>query len=202
MAKISSPFLSSIDGKIGDSVVGAKWKGRMYLRQFSKPANPKTPKQTSQRALMDAHVKRYQQLIADPDVKSAWNKEGLPLVLPGFNIFTKYGASSSIKLNAANGAAPFDAVITYNLGIPANKAKLYQLIAGVWTDVTPVGGLSSEADSTHQIDDLPIGTYEFFIADGDVLKEGDASPQAYQAITKWSRDNINGAIVEAKVIVA
>lgn len=48
MGKIQAGILSKVSGKIA-GVVGADWKGIAYLRAFTKPANPNTAAQQTQR---------------------------------------------------------------------------------------------------------------------------------------------------------
>lgn len=56
MAKIRAGILSKVQGKVA-GVVGATWKGKNYLRELVKPANPNTPRQQLQRAKMSTAVK-------------------------------------------------------------------------------------------------------------------------------------------------
>ena len=202
MPKWKSPVFSDLRNAIGDNVVFSQWKGRPYMRSYVKPANPRTNAQKAHRAVMANLVKRYQELIADPDVKTAWNAEALPFVISGFNLFTKYGRQSKISVSPASGSAPLTVTITYTCGIPVNKAGILKFDGTTWTIVKDKGTLSSTPNSTVQVTGLTAGTYYFFLADLDVLKPGDTSPKAYQAITKWKPDTTNGVAVEAKTVVS
>ena len=92
--------------------------------------------------------------------------------------------------------------LSFTLGLPANKARIYVYDGTTWSDITPAEGLSSEPDSTMEWTPSSAGTYYFFIADKDVLVSGDSPPQEYQAITKWSPDEANGVAKEAKCVVS
>jgi len=202
MAKWVSPLFTDIRNKLGDAVVFSIWKGRPYFRTYVKPANPRTLKQQAHRDVLRQLVKRYQEISADLDVKAAWNKEALSFQLSGYNLFIKFGRLSSISVpGTASGTGQVEIEITYTLGLPANKAHIFRFDGTTWVDITPEGGLSSEPNSkiTDTIDTS--GTYEYWIADADVLKEGDTVPQPYQAITKWSHDVEHGVAKEAKVEV-
>jgi len=202
MPKWSSPLFTDIRNALGESVVFANWKGRSYFRSWVKPANPRTAKQMANRDVLTQLVKRWQELQGDPEVVSAWNREALPYTITGFNLFIKQGMASNVSCPASGSAGtPF--TVTYDLGIPADKAKIYAIRAdGVIVDVTPAGGLESGKNKTVNVTLTSTGTYYIFLANGAVLKEGDTSPQNYQAITKWSRDNINGVAKEAKIVIS
>ena len=55
MAKVTGPLFSvSASGKIADAIVFFAWKGRHVVRQWLKPANPKSPLQGTQRLICGA----------------------------------------------------------------------------------------------------------------------------------------------------
>ena len=202
MPKWSSPLFTDIRNALGESVVFAAWKGRSYFRSWVKPANPRTAKQQANRDVLTNLVKRWQELQGDPEVVAAWNKEALPYTITGFNLFIKQGMASNVSCPASGSAGtPF--TVTYDLGIPADKAKLYAIKSdGTIVDVTPSGGLESGKNKQVSVTLTSAGTYYMFLANKSVLKTGDTSPQPYQAITKWSRDNINGVAKEAKIVIS
>jgi len=196
MPKWASPIFTDMRNAIGQNVVFSMWKGRPYIRTWVKPANPRTNPQKAVRAVLTNLVKRYQELMADPDVKSEWNIEALPYVISGFNVFVKWGRLSEISVSPKSGAAPLDVTVTYKCGIPLAKATLLQFDGTTWTKIKDKGTLSAEGTVT--VTGLAAGTYYFFLADDDVLKAGDASPQGYQAITKWKPDKVNGVAEECR----
>jgi len=202
MPKWKSAIFTDIRNAIGDNIVFSIWKGRGYFRSYVIPANPRTNPQKAHRAVMEELVKRYQSLMADAEVKAEWNVEGLEYLISGFNVFVKFGRKTSISVSPESGAAPLDVTITYTLGLPANKARLYRFDGTTWTDITPAAGLSETPNSTVTDTGLAAGTYTYWIADKDVLKAGQTSPQPYQAITKWLADEVNGVAKECKVTVS
>ena len=196
MAKWTSPLFTDMRNKIADSVVFSRWKGRGYFRSWVKPANPKTNAQKAHRAVLANLVKRYQELTADSAVKSAWNARALEYLISGYNLFVKWGRSSYVK--AEPGSASGKLKVTYKCGIPLSEARLYTYNASEgWSDDTPADGLQS-GENTIEITKSADTEYVVFLATKNVLKEGDSSPQAYQAITKWYPDTTNGVAVEAK----
>lgn len=53
MARVQGPLFSlGASGKLAGAVVYATWKGRAYVRELVKPANPKSDKQLSVRAML------------------------------------------------------------------------------------------------------------------------------------------------------
>lgn len=64
MAIIKAGILSKVSGKVA-GVVGGTWKGKNYLRELVKPANPNTPAQRSQRGKMAFVVASARQLVGD-----------------------------------------------------------------------------------------------------------------------------------------
>ena len=196
MAKWTSPLFTDMRNKIADSVVFSRWKGRGYFRSWVKPANPRTNAQKAHRAVLANLVKRYQELTADSAVKSAWNARALEYLISGYNLFVKWGRSSYVK--AEPGSASGKLKVTYKCGIPLSEARLYTYNASEgWSDDTPADGLQS-GENTIEITKSADTEYVVFLATKNVLKEGDSSPQAYQAITKWYPDTTNGVAVEAK----
>lgn len=203
MAKWKSPLFSDIRNKLGESAVFSIWKGRPYFRSYVVPANPNTLKQQAHRDILRQLVKRWQSVIDTADKKAAWNNAALPYQISGYNLFTKYGRMTKVSCPAsASGTTTVDIDVTYTLGLPASKAKLYVYDGDDWIDKTPAEGLEEGEDKTATITLNVPGTYYIFIAYSDVLVEGDSAPQDYQAITKWSPDVSNGVAKEAKCVVS
>ena len=202
MPKWASPIFSDMRNAIGENVVFSQWKGRPYMRSWVKPANPQTAKQTAHRAIMTKLVARYQSLSADADVKAEWNIEALPYVVSGFNIFVKWGRKSKISVSPSSGSAPLTVTITYTCGVPLDRAMLLQLKGSVWSIVLDVGQVEAGADKTKQITGLTADTYYWYLADKEVLKSGDSSPKAYQAITMWKPNTTTGVADECKCVVS
>lgn len=64
MAIIKAGILSKVSGKVA-GVVGGTWKGKNYLRELVKPANPNTALQQAQRGKMGMVVGVARQLVGD-----------------------------------------------------------------------------------------------------------------------------------------
>lgn len=64
MAIIKAGILSKVSGKVA-GVVGGTWKGKNYLRELVKPANPNTAAQQAQRGKMSFVVACARQLVGD-----------------------------------------------------------------------------------------------------------------------------------------
>lgn len=189
MPKWTSPLFTDIRGGLGTSVVFSNWKGRPYLRGWVKPSNPQTNLQQAHRDFMKKLVARYQTVVivdsANPTNSAAWNTEALPYSIAGFNLFTKWGRKTSVSCPAtASGAGTTNVEVTYTLGLPASKAALYRVKAGVWVDTEAV--LTDGEGQTATVAITASGEYTFWIADKDVLTTGDTAPQDYQAISCWS----------------
>lgn len=200
--KWKSVLFSELSNKLGDQIVGARWKGRGYFRSYTIPANPNTLKQQAHRNVLAAIVAQCQaEVLSDADYKAAWNLEALEHAISGYNLFTKYGRASKIKLAAAVGSADDPVNITYTCGIPLAKAGLFKITGETVTEVVAVGSLLAGEDNVVSSGNLAAGTYYFFIADGTVLKSGDSWPQIYQGVTKWNPNETTGAADEAKIVV-
>jgi len=200
--KWKSVLFSELNGKLGDQIVGARWKGRGYFRSYIIPANPKTNAQTAHRAVLAELVKRCQEVVLDDaDRKAAWNTRALPQLISGYNLFVKYGRMSAISV-PTTGSAGGDITITYTCGIPLASAGIIRYDGSNWEIIADKGELEAGENKTFTDESVPAGTYYYFLADLDVLVSGDSSPQEYQAVTKWKPDESNGVADEAKCVVS
>ena len=200
MPKWKSPLFSDIRNAIGDNVVFSMWKGRPFFRAYVIPANPNTNAQKAVRLDNTAIVERYQDLYADPDVKTAWNAQALPYLFSGYNLFVKYGRLSEISASPSSGVTPLTTTLTYKCGIPLAKAGIVQWNGAAWSIIRDVGTLLAEG--TVEVSGLTTGEYEFYIADLTVLVPEDTKPMAYQAVTKWKPDKDAGTLTECVVTVS
>lgn len=86
MVKVSAPMLSlDASGSIAGAMVFSKWKGRNYVRALVKPANPKSVKQVSVRAMFK-FLAQYWTNISDAN-QATWNDRADDLVVSPFNAF-------------------------------------------------------------------------------------------------------------------
>ena len=201
MAKWQSVIFSGASGKLGNQVVFGNWKGRNYIRQYAKPTNPNTNKQKAQRALMKALVQRYKTIINTAAVKQLWNDLAAEFQVSGYNLFISEGLRAEISCpESLSGAAPVSVTITYNIEFnPADAIIVREDEDGNLTDITPAEGLQPSGTITDTINTS--GTYTYYIGDKRALLEGDTAPQPYQLLTKYSKDEANGTIKEAKCTV-
>jgi hypothetical protein len=130
MPKWVSPLFTDIRNGLGESVVFSMWKGRPYFRSWVRPANPRTNLQQVRRDIMRNLVARYQSEIivsqSAPEHSATWNSQALPYQISGANLFVKFGARSLISVPAtASGVGSANVTVTYTLGFPASKAKIY-----------------------------------------------------------------------------
>lgn len=200
--KWKSVLFSELSNKLGDQIVGARWKGRGYFRAYVKPANPKSDKQVAERDTLDKILKQCQaEVLDDADIKAAWDAEALPDAISGYNIFMKYGRKTHIAC-PTTGTAAVGIDITYTCGIPLAKAGLFSLTDSTVAEVVAKGGLEAGEDKTVATGAISAGTYYFFIADANVLKGADAWPQIYQGVTKWKPDSSIPGAKEAKCVLS
>lgn len=200
--KWKSVLFSELANKLGDQIVAAKWKGRGYFRSYVIPANPRTNKQKAHRDVLKQLVARAKEaVLGNANLKAVWDAEALPYLISGYNLFVKWGRLSKISV-PGSASAGSDITITYTCGIPISKAGIIRYDGSTWVIVADKGELESGEDKTFTDESVPAGTYEYFLADLDILLEGDSSPQSYQAITKWSPDETNGVAKEAKCTVS
>ncbi len=91
MAKTTGGALSlGVTGKIAGTMVFATWKGRPYVRQLVKPANPKTDAQIGVRSVM-AFSGRNWKLLSAAD-QATFTAPASAAQVSGFNIYTKQNA--------------------------------------------------------------------------------------------------------------
>lgn len=88
MAKLSGPCFSlDASGKLGDTVVFSKWKGRNYARKWLKPSNPQSSGQTGIRSMFGMLAAAWGALAAN--VKSTWDALAVSLNVSSFNAYMK-----------------------------------------------------------------------------------------------------------------
>jgi len=200
--KWKSVLFSELSNKLGDQIVGARWKGRGYFRSYTIPANPRTLKQLAHRDTLDKILKHVQaEILSDVDYKAAWNLAALPLSISGYNLVMKYGRKTKMAC-PSTGTADSPVTITYTAGLPLAKAGIFQITDSVVTEVAAAGTLEAGDDKTVDTGNLAAGTYYFWMADTTVLKEGDSWPQLYQGVTKWKPDVANGVALVAVCVVS
>lgn len=89
MVKVAAPCLSmDASGSIAGALVFSKWKGRPYVRQLVKPANPKSVKQVSVRAMFKFLSQEWAGLSTAQ--KATWNDLAAATVVSPFNAYVGY----------------------------------------------------------------------------------------------------------------
>lgn len=90
MARVDGPLLSlDASGSIAGAMTFSKWKGINYVRIKSKPSNPQTAGQTTQRTAFSAAVAGWHALLES--VQTDWNNraKALGLTMSGFNFYVQ-----------------------------------------------------------------------------------------------------------------
>lgn len=88
MAKVTAPLMSlGASGSVGGAITFSTWKGRPYVRQLVKPANPKSPLQVSTRAVMGFLAKNWSTISAAD--QATWQAIADTIVASPFNAYTK-----------------------------------------------------------------------------------------------------------------
>lgn len=86
MVKVAAPMLSlDASGSLAGALVFSKWKGRNYVRSLVKPANPKSVKQVSVRAMFKFLAQEWTN--NSTAFKATWNDLADDQVISPFNAF-------------------------------------------------------------------------------------------------------------------
>jgi len=106
MARVTGPFLSiSASGTVGKMLTAGTWKGIAYMREWFKPANPRTAAQVAQRTHFADAVASWHTQTAD--TKLAWKAHVEGQALTGFNAYVKY----VVDILVSGGTIPIDPVL-------------------------------------------------------------------------------------------
>jgi hypothetical protein len=86
LARVTGPFLSiSASGTVSKTLTASTWKGIQYIREWFKPANPRTGEQMNQRAAVALLPDLYATLSSAD--KLAYNERASGLGKSGVNVF-------------------------------------------------------------------------------------------------------------------
>lgn len=89
MARVTGPFLSiSASGTVGKILTAGTWKGIQYMREWFRPANPRTPAQVTQRGFFATAVAMWH--AEDAATHLLWKTYVEGQALTGFNAYVKY----------------------------------------------------------------------------------------------------------------
>lgn len=90
MVKLQGPAMSlDASGKLANTLVFSKWKGRPYARTLVRPANPKSGMQVGMRAMFKFLSQEWNGL--DAADKAAWDVEAAALNVSAFNAYMREG---------------------------------------------------------------------------------------------------------------
>lgn len=88
MARVDGPLMSmGASGSVAGTVVFSRWKGRPYVRQLVRPANPQTPNQISVRSIMRFLSQNWAAI--DAPQKANWTDLAEQNKISPFNAYTK-----------------------------------------------------------------------------------------------------------------
>lgn len=91
-------------GKLGGALVFSKWKGRPYVRELVKPANPRSGGQVSMRSMIKFLSQEWSD-IGSGD-KTTWQDPADAKVISNFNAYTSYNAKRNRSFLAPSMAYP------------------------------------------------------------------------------------------------
>lgn len=92
MALVTGPAMSlDASGALAGAVVFAKWKGRNYVRQLVRPANPQSAMQVAMRAMMRALSQAWAAL-SDVE-KGGWDELASQSSISAFNAYVRTNQS-------------------------------------------------------------------------------------------------------------
>lgn len=90
MVKVLGPAMSlDASGKLAGAIVFSKWKGRNYIRQLVKPANPRSGGQVGMRAMFKFLTQQWK-LGFDAADKATWEKRAEQKIVSPFNAMLSY----------------------------------------------------------------------------------------------------------------
>ena len=84
---LTEPIGYGITGKWGDTIYTSR-NGTYYKKRYTKPRNPRTPKQTACRTLFGQAMKAWQRLSQKE--KRKWKQRALHIAKTGHNLFISY----------------------------------------------------------------------------------------------------------------
>jgi len=106
MVKVSAPAMSlDASGSLAGALVFSKWKGRNYVRQLVRPANPKLPKQVSVRSMFK-FLSQVWKLSVLPTYEGSWQDLANASIISTFNAYMAKNMSRWREFNAPSMAYP------------------------------------------------------------------------------------------------
>ncbi len=107
MVKVQGPCFSlGASGKLGGAMVFSRWKGRPYVRELVKPANPKSGGQISMRVMMKFLSQEWSPMGAGS--KTSWQAPADAKVVSTFNAFLSANLKRNRSFLGPSEAYPID----------------------------------------------------------------------------------------------
>lgn len=135
MAKVVAPAIGmDASGKFGNTLVWAKWKGRVYVRQLVKPKNPKSDAQIGVRAGMKWNGPAWRALTAAN--QATWDAPANAAQYTPFNAYSK-----QTQNNLGNNKGPQTEYDMAETTVAGDAASFAASVSGksvtfTWTDDT------------------------------------------------------------------
>lgn len=105
MVKVQGPaFSMGASGKLGGAMVFSKWKGRPYVRELVKPANPRSGGQISMRRMLKFLSQEWSGIGSTP--KGTWQAPADAKVVSPFNAYVSSGAKRNRSFLAPSQSYP------------------------------------------------------------------------------------------------
>lgn len=124
MALVKAPLLSlEASGKLANSIVYSKWKGRPYVRTLVTPSNPKSGGQVGMRAMFKWLAQNWNALSAGD--KATWEERADQQIVSPFNAYMSYNqfrwrdflAPTTIYPEATTDTAPVEGTLAAVAGV-------------------------------------------------------------------------------------
>lgn len=161
MPKTTAPLLSfDAGGQIGKSMVFSKWKGISYVRRYVIPANPKTVKQQSNRAVFSMLNAAY--LYAPAAIKAAFDAYAVGKPLTGRNKFfadnqkllgvdPKPAGIDGLIMSPGNGGGlPPTNLVAVGGALQINVSVTLPNVPAGWTLVAGIAAAVAQQDPTDE----------------------------------------------------
>ncbi len=115
MVKVYAPMLSlDASGSLGEAIVFSKWKGRNYVRQLVKPANPKSGGQVGIRSMFKFLAQIWDGLTSGN--KASWEDRADDMIVSPFNAMMSYNQKRWRDFNTPSNEDPATLVGTEPTG--------------------------------------------------------------------------------------
>jgi hypothetical protein len=174
----------SSTGKIADTLIFEKWKGKQIVKRYAKPSNPDTPKQQVQRGYMVPVIEAWHNDGYTPEDKEAWNyyAKVIKINATGYNMFTRFkiNAQKDIKtwekLTNCQVSSITGESATVVIDVPSDKDGVLFFGSSRVALFNQVAGVFSSGQNTFSILDLKeLTRYYFYIKNtspGEVARTG------------------------------